>query len=77
MKFYGKIIKEKQLKRYESKSYNSCAWHIASSCFIIVPRITEISLTVFKLCSGHEIVWKIIKGKLLQRYASKSYGSLA
>ena len=48
--------------KYASKSYSSCASHILSFCFINVPSFIEISLTVFKLQSGHEIVWKIIKG---------------
>ena len=51
--------------KYASKSYSSCASHILSFCFISVPSFIEISLMVFKLLSGHEIVWKIIKGKYL------------
>ena len=45
--------------KYASKSYSSCASHILSFCFISVPSFIEISLTVFKLYSGHETVWKI------------------
>ena len=41
--------------------------HVISSCFISVPSFIEITLTIFELLSGHEIVWKIIKRKITHK----------
>ena len=48
--------------KYASKSYNSCASHILSFCFISVPSFIEISLTVSSYRAGTKLYGKQSKG---------------